>query len=76
MWWPLEGVLAALFQHGFQVRQINQGGLSLIKNRTVVTLPIGKGDWLPDLFIRHTLRHTHLNLDALADDITMPMRPL
>ena len=76
MWWHLEGLLAVLWEKGFLAQQITQSGhIRLVRDSTIAVLPMGKGDWLPDVLIRHNLQHTHLDMDEIAVGITKSERP-
>ncbi len=69
--WHLDSLLEELKSVGFRTLQIQGGDLALTRNRTLVTLPLGIGEWLPEIVVRNNLRDAGLDIDQLADRVKM-----
>ena len=64
--WSLGRLVEALQGKGFHTISIQEGGdLALARGPTIVTLPLGIGDDIPDRVVRHNLRQSGIDLDEL-----------
>ena len=63
--WPLDRLVKALHSKGFCTINIQGGDVALARGDTVITLPVGIGDDIPDRVVRHNLRQSDIDLDEL-----------